>query len=275
MDPFDRTLKLPSPNLTPPGPKTGYSHPKCWLRGTQNCGEKLTREHYVSKNILLQLGEKIEVTGIQAINDGAPTVLPPNSLQAKVLCKRHNEKLNDLDSDVGKFFGYLRACFSDLNRKAFAPRQHYYLVSGDALELWMLKLAMGIYNSIATDGKVPLKNLRTVDEKLFLDALYSGKWIGRSGLYMNAQLGGKIALNSLVGVAPLSDVIGQKYCGVQCDFHGLKFDLLFSDENTNKGEWGALVHRPRGFSFWRKRRAHHFYLTWKDIRPGGWVVFDR
>ena len=52
------------PPLRPPGSPTGFSHPNCYLRETYDCSEQISREHYISRSVLEQLGSVLRVSGM-------------------------------------------------------------------------------------------------------------------------------------------------------------------------------------------------------------------
>ena len=68
----------------------------------------------------------------------------------------HNEALSPLDLEAGIFFGALANALTDLNRKTLWRKPVFHLASGEALELWMLKVACGHYFGIGTSNGVRL-----------------------------------------------------------------------------------------------------------------------
>jgi hypothetical protein len=62
---FDGCFRKQVPSLRPPGPVTGHSHPKCYLNGTHDCFEQISRKHYMSRAILEQLGDELRVSVTQ------------------------------------------------------------------------------------------------------------------------------------------------------------------------------------------------------------------
>jgi hypothetical protein len=73
--------------LTPSAPVTGTSNPKCYLYSTQNCSDEISREHYISKDVLASM----EKEGTSKIS-GAPwqtpqefRMVPTESLVSEVL----------------------------------------------------------------------------------------------------------------------------------------------------------------------------------------------
>lgn len=94
---FDGRLRINKPRLHPPVPRTNFAHPKCYLNGTNDCSEEISREHYVSRAVLEQLGHGIKVTGAPWLAPGISLETTAESLTAKILCRRHNAALSPLD----------------------------------------------------------------------------------------------------------------------------------------------------------------------------------
>ena len=99
----DGRLRRRLRSLRPPGPATGFSHQNCYLRDTHDCSEQISREHYMSKAVLDQLGSTLRVSGMPWLKPGQTLDTSVASLTAKILCKRHNEALSPLDGEAGSF----------------------------------------------------------------------------------------------------------------------------------------------------------------------------
>ena len=65
--PFKKAHAISQP---PRGPQTRFSHPSCYLAGTNDCSERISREHYMSKSVLDQLGNTLRVTGMPLLKPG-------------------------------------------------------------------------------------------------------------------------------------------------------------------------------------------------------------
>jgi hypothetical protein len=126
--------------LKPPGNATNYGHPHCYLRDTLDCSQDISREHYMSKAVLEQLGSTLRVSGMPWLQSGETLETSVGSLTAKILCKRHNEALSPLDNEASLFLSTLRKALIDLRRKTLSRKPIFHLINGTALELWMLKV---------------------------------------------------------------------------------------------------------------------------------------
>ena len=71
----------------------------------------------------------------------------------------HNEALSPLDLEAGIFFGALANALTDLNRKTLSRKPVFHLASGEALELWMLKVAVSIWPLTSVQGPGCVKTL--------------------------------------------------------------------------------------------------------------------
>jgi hypothetical protein len=103
---FDGRFRKPHPSLRPPGKVTGYSHAGCYLRNTRDCSEQISREHYISRSVLTQLGEVLRISGAPWLDPDQTLDTTVENLTAKILCKRHNEALSPLDGEAGLFFRF-------------------------------------------------------------------------------------------------------------------------------------------------------------------------
>lgn len=128
----------------PSGPRTGYSHSKCYARELGDCSETITREHYISENIL-KLLNVTEVAGAAWHAD--PDELVPASprwLASKMLCDRHNSALSPLDSEAGRFIDTLLRFDHALRDSAPPVTTEDVTCNGADIERWMLKVLVGM-----------------------------------------------------------------------------------------------------------------------------------
>lgn len=146
-------------NTTPPGHKTGYSHPNCYARSLQDCSHTISKEHYISKGILdLFESNTVQVSGAAWLNHSGSQSLTKSVLATKVLCQRHNEALSGLDSIAQKFFRFILGKAED---------QWAMIVRGYEIERWMLKACCGVISS----GIMTYKGIRLPKSTPRLDLL--------------------------------------------------------------------------------------------------------
>jgi hypothetical protein len=113
-----RWNKAPALVQVRPIPVEDYAHPKCSASLTKKCSTKITREHFISHNILKELVYErgVKITGVPWIDYETWKVLPTESLASKILCENHNQALSDLDAQMGRFFRTILDFDEDFNR---------------------------------------------------------------------------------------------------------------------------------------------------------------
>lgn len=214
------------PDLMPPELATGHAHPRCYMSPSRNCSTKISREHYISQAILEQF-PVLTVSGLPWQQSGEAEQFTPRALTANILCTRHNSALSPLDTLAARAF----AAFVDAPRFAVERlnpgKAQHYLVSGDALELWMLKLLAGLYfGGIASANAMRLRESCTIRHAELVDALSGRALPSRAGLYL-AQGIGEVPKRAL-GVAPLIDAAAGEAAGVRVQFGTLLFETLLA-----------------------------------------------
>ena len=236
FDPIDGRFSKNVPTLRPIRGPTGFAHERCYLNVTRDCSSQLSREHYVSRTVLEKLGEIIAISGAHWIESGCTFQTSVESLTAKILCKRHNEALSPLDSEAGIFFGALLNAFVDLDRKTLSKKRTFHLASGEALELWFLKVACGHYFGSAAQDGFKLKQTYQIDLARVAKAFFHSEWDSRCGLYFKGSAGDRLTTSGRIDISALLDPSRNQMTGVTLDLLGIKMDLLFEATNTNPGE---------------------------------------
>lgn len=262
FDPTDGKLRKPVRPLRPAGPLTGFSHPRCYLKGTKDCSEQISREHYISSSVLTQMGEALKVDGLHWLDAGKTLEASVGNLTAKILCRRHNEMLSPLDTEAALFFSALKEALSDLNRKTLSRRPIFHLVSGELLQSWMLKVACGHYFGIGSSKGKKLTDQYGIGMEKVHQALLGNTWAPRCGLYLRASVGKVVMTGRGIKVGALLDEQRMEVVGVTVGLLGLEMDLLFDAANTNPGPWTSLAQQPTEIVWKRKTREHHIVLTW-------------
>jgi hypothetical protein len=95
-----------------PPKATEFCHAKCYAAPLSSCSSKISREHYLSANIL-ELFECLDTDHIPFLKGGVPKRIDPMCLNAKILCTTHNEYLSPLDTVAGELFRFLLTFPSD------------------------------------------------------------------------------------------------------------------------------------------------------------------
>jgi hypothetical protein len=241
---------------------------------TRDCSKQISREHYISRSVLKKLGQILGLTGAHWQKKGKTLETSVGNLTAKILCKRHNEALSQLDSEASIFFGALADALKDIPRKTLSRKPIFHLASGEALELWMLKVACGHYFGIASHDGMRLDKSYTIDLSKIEKAFFGRNWDPRCGLYFKGAKGDHITAANRIGVCALLDKHRKQMTGVRTSLLGLELDLLFEAENTNPGPWTGFVKRPTELVWHRGRRRHSIILTWPAGHPERSVTMD-
>ncbi len=116
------------------------------------CGRKITREHFVSRNILERLTTKtLKFEGAGHFFGGKDVVeIGIDAFSARVLCDTHNSALSDLDDAAGRAFTTIEALSRDFKNANSLKKDSFYLASGLDIERWLLK----VYCGLVAAGKI-------------------------------------------------------------------------------------------------------------------------
>ena len=164
---------------------------KCYAAGFNDCKGGISREHYLSANILKQIGEMIEVSGYPWLAPAEVKSVSVKALTAKILCKCHNSALSPLDTLVGDVFRTLKNFDAQLAKTAGGPAYEKLSISGPDFERWLVKVYCGMHYG----GQLRLdEGQRTSVPQYLLDNLFKGTPLPMDlGFYFGAPLGTQIA----------------------------------------------------------------------------------
>jgi hypothetical protein len=162
------------PSLQPRLPRTDYSQAGCYLSHTNDCSRGITGEHYVSRTALEELSEPVvAIDGVHWLAPGEQRVIGINSLTAKILCGRHNSALSPLDDEGGQFLRTIKSIHASLGKKSLSRKTLVSIVSGEALEIWILKIACGLfYSKIASQNRQILSD-HAIDDSIIAEGFFS------------------------------------------------------------------------------------------------------
>lgn len=257
------------PSIVPAGAVTKHTHPSCYLNVTENCDTKLSAEHYVSRGALLEYGDKVQVQGFPWLPGSETKVLGVDNLTARILCVRHNNALSPLDAEGALFLRTLRQVHQHLQKRSLSKRNRFYLLSGDAIELWMLKTLAGMYHSKnATSDGAALASTSRLNEQLVVDALQEQRWLPNCGLYFRSIVGEDIASDDAIGFAPLTSHRDGRTVGCKLKLVGLEFTVVVDPFGVNFDSVGTQnTFRPTNLVFEHETMAHVLVLTWPSGTP--------
>ena len=177
------------------GPWTGYANPGCYARASNDCDHQLTREHWISDDLLERVsGDNKKVVAVEGAawqgTRGKQKTIGINSLSARMLCERHNGALSPLDKMASESFSHLRDDLLDMMWRVGTvefPRG-FTLVSGPYFELWLLKVLWGAIEAkaLTVNGHVAYGfRLGGVTAETLAEILWRGAdWPKHWGLYV-------------------------------------------------------------------------------------------
>jgi hypothetical protein len=220
----------------------------------------------MSKSVLKAIGSTVVAAdGMPWLPNGERRAIGINNLTAKILCTRHNSALSPLDDAAGEFFKKLQLIHGDMQRRSLSRKRSFVLVSGETLELWMLKLACGLFYSknAAKDG-ARLIDDHALNDALVQEALLWGLWRDGCGLYFKAPQGHRIPTTNAVTMAPLIATSEKRVVGSGLIISGLEFELIFDPVGISREQLmnEGWVHRPSELLFEIEKRAQSIGLTW-------------
>lgn len=174
---------------------TGVSHERCYLRGTNACGTKITREHFISENILEKISPDRKLFpqgGSHFFGGTVPTTIGIDAFTAKVLCDRHNSALSPLDTVAGVAFDAIGRTFCNLVELNSGASHVCSLALASRLDLerWLVKVFYGLVAA----GKIKgaggrVTNLSEIHPAL-LKTLLDGEDLPTPlGIYLNYFVG--------------------------------------------------------------------------------------
>jgi hypothetical protein len=146
---------------------------KCWAESRGGCDKKMSGEHVFSKSLFID-----KMVTILGTAQPLPSPVSLKNLRAKVLCKKHNEKLSDLDDEVGKLATFIRGA-----SQTEIPRTERQQFDGRKLERWCLKTGYNILASRWAEPYGPQAAFHS-DRSMVRLIFGDGQMSGTGGLYV-------------------------------------------------------------------------------------------
>jgi hypothetical protein len=198
--------------------------------------------------------------------------MPIAKATANILCARHNSALAPLDDIAGQLFRVLKTISIHTQPQSVKRMEdcwHYF--SGEAIELWMLKMLCGIYYGriAAKDGK-PVRGKSSFDIQRFTAAIQHGMLAPNCGMYIRAYPGLTSDFKTAVSVATLTSNVDARVIGIRVTFHGLEFEVILDPFHINfdhvKNE--GRIYRPWRLVFSSKGVDDLVVFTWPTAHGG-------
>jgi hypothetical protein len=159
-----------------------------------NCSAKLTKEHFISRNILKKITNgKMKIENAGFFFGGKSVVeIGIDGFSSKVLCENHNSALSPLDTAAGLAFERIEELTKDIistHVKGYRLNS-FHVASGIDIERWMIKVFCGLVAA----GKIRSRSGRVVQlsslPRSLLDALMGSMMLNPPlGLYMHSFAG--------------------------------------------------------------------------------------
>lgn len=252
----------------------GKSHPKCYARSLNDCSDKISREHYISRTVLEQIKDGLTVSGFPWQEAGERTGVSPSSLTAKILCERHNLALSHLDSQGGRLYRTLDGFNGGFLDSLSKPIDESALFSGRDVEKWILKVLCG---GIAS-GSLRASGAQVSPEidPVWLDLLFDRKLDWPKGWGFHVVTATTEPIHAYRGLAfePVFDPNKEKILGVSVAPIGVSFVLTMTTPNYGTGspiQEGSFRPRRIVFSKPGMMAKKVIEFTW-DGRGGGCVI---
>lgn len=138
-----------------------YQHQKCYARGNGSCSSKISKEHFISENLLrqIELNGTAKISGLSWQQPETFDIrgIKHKALAPKILCEHHNSALSPLDTTIGEFSEAIGDFDRATSPSATNPVSERKQFSGDNIEKWMLKCLLGMTASGSLKATAHLK----------------------------------------------------------------------------------------------------------------------
>jgi hypothetical protein len=258
-------------SLLPPWPPTGTSQAGCYMAETADCGEGLSREHYISRGLID--APEVRVRGMPWQREEVERYAADN-LTARILCRRHNSALSPLDAHAQRFFLAIEAGLQQAQRQSLSRRSAFYMTSGEAIELWAMKTLAGLYAS-GIEFRMPDHRFRDFEPPMarIVAALSAAR--PRSVMTLGVPLAQDAHEERLgrraVSVGPIIDDVACRLTGLLIRLHGiaLHFHIDFDSAGIDDP---ATIYRPDMIDLIGPCRTSRIYLSWPKPNAQGQIV---
>ena len=247
---------------------TGYSHPKCYLGFTNNCCTEISGEHIISDG-LLKLFEKdntIKIAGLRWIEVQKFKLVGRNSLKPNILCKKHNNSLHELDTEILRFFVAVQRIEEVLKHPEQISHYLEFSFDGHKIERWIIKLACGM---IASNQLSDVDRIAVKTE--CYDYLVNGTAMSENrGLYFsgqNRQFDASIELNIRHANNELK--------AVDLAAHNFVHAHMVLGKPDNPAAFGTFRPHNLVFGSMDSRIKHNIELNWAIDRGNLAVIYTR
>lgn len=260
-------------DIIPKGLVSNFTNYKCYCSSTNNCDSKITKEHYISKNILLYINNNTKsatIAGLPWIPNNDSKNISIDSLTTKTLCERHNNSFSPLDAEASKLFttiGEYDTSFLNAGNKDAIS-----VLCGEDIEKWMLKTVCGFVSAKQIDHDKKVKN--TQIKQLWIDILDGKKdWPKHWGLYISVQTDIEVLHKAQTfAFIPRINPENDDLLVAEILINNITFILLLGTPDT-PDSFG--IYRPRTLIFHDNNVKKYIELSWQDNSYSKYISFTR
>lgn len=201
---------------------------KCYASHLGSCSDRISREHYVSENLLKEISN-LEVSGFKWLK-GEIKKLPTTTLTSNILCTNHNSKLSDLDAQIVNIF----KDFKEFSENYLAPQKNKKRnINAKSFEKWMLKVLCGMISS----GNASKENGIVINFEIpsqWIDLLFSDEPLPpQIGLHIKSIINLQFEAKDQFGFSPITEKGNDRIIGCKLEFRGFPF-YFFLEEIKNE-----------------------------------------
>ena len=246
---------------------------ECWARCLGDCDDKISREHLITGG--LWKGPTVRVVGLPWCKE-EPQEIGLGGFTSKILCRRHNSSLSELDAAaVDAFETIQKALVADRKRRKLRRRRWKlarFEIDGPKLERWFLKTTINLAHfrssgtkwSHAPDEDPPSE---------FVRMTFGLEPIAKPmGLYGSGTRGEELDFSNRVEFSTLLDP-NRALRGALFTFRGLRFGLWLSMDpipeslqlQSHGATWSAAgLHYHLARIQWKVGRwiSHYIHIMW-------------
>ncbi|MEZ2346877.1 CoA transferase [Terriglobus sp. RCC_193] len=244
---------------------------ECWARCLGDCDDKITKEHYVSKNFF---GTKtVMVQGLPQCMD-KPVEMPLEGLSRAMLCERHNNRLGeDVDEIASGMLNMLAESLSLAQDREEFRRRHYFPIrrtfDGLLLERWFVKTLINLcFKGSAGIGPGGDRTGWPTDH-LVRVAFGETRLEGVGGLYVVAEAGENVMIEERLRFVRLHDTHNEdNIAAAHFLFCGMRFLLDLRSTDAEEAWFGPPAMRHLNRIVWtntnrRGKQVPSVVVNWK------------
>lgn len=244
--------------------KKGFSNKKCYLAGTKGCSQKISREHYISKNLLDKIEKynaTIDVCGLSWLPKEHLKSIGKSSLVANILCTQHNSDLSGLDSELGNFVEAISLIDKEFQNEN--PSSLIYSIDGTYIERWLLKSLVGMVESrqIKQKNGIPFQYKKKC---IKLICSNQERWPAGWGLYVSKPLN-RVYHSSSIEFIPMHNPNNGELLAATVKISGIEMNFLMGKPNSST-VYG--IQRPKTITFEKNGVKSAINLNWGKHKVG-------